>query len=50
MTTNKIHSECDFIHGPKLDGVRKPIPFSFAVEKIFREMETINSRKNEINL
>ena len=51
MTTEKIHSKCDFIHGPKLDGVTEPITFSIAVEtlhgfKIFRELQTIISRKN----
>ena len=49
-TINKIHLKCDCIDGSIQDGVRKPILFSFLLDKtngykVFCEPETIHYRK-----
>ena len=49
-TTNKIHLKCDCIDGAIQDGLRRPILFSFVLDKpsgykIFSEPETIHYKK-----
>ena len=50
-TINKIHLKCDVIDGSAVDGVRKPILYSFVLDKkpgykVFCESETIHYKKN----
>ena len=49
-STNEIHLKCDCIDGSIQDGVRKPILFSFVLDKkpgykVFSEPETIHYKK-----
>ena len=49
-STNKIHLKCDCIDGSVLNGIRQPILFSFALDKlpgykVFCELETIHFKK-----
>ena len=49
-STNKIHLNCDCIDGSVVNGVRKPILYSFVLEKlpgykVFSEPETIHYKK-----
>ena len=49
-STNKINLKCDCIDGSIQDGVRKPILFSFVLDKkpgykVFSEPETIHYKK-----
>ena len=49
-TVNKIHLNCDIIHGSVVDGVRQPILYSFVLDKkpgykVFCEPETIHFKK-----
>ena len=49
-TTNKIHLKCDFIDGSVVNGLRQPILYSFALDKLpgykeFCKPKTINHKK-----
>ena len=49
-STNKIHSKCDCIDGSVVNGLRKPILYSFVLDKkpgykVFSEPETIHYKK-----
>ena len=49
-STNKIHLKCDVIDGSVVDGIRKPILFSFVLDnlpgyKVFCEPETFHYKK-----
>ena len=51
-TINKIHLKCDSIYGNIQDGIRRPILYSFVLDKpsgykIFSEPETIHYKKNK---
>ena len=51
-STNKINLKCDCIDGSIQDGVRKPILFSFVLDKkpgykVFSKPETIHYKKNK---
>ena len=48
--TNKIHLKCDVIDGSVVNGIRRPIMFSFVLDKkpgykVFSEPETIHCKK-----
>ena len=55
-TTNKIHLKCEFIDGSVVNGLRQPILYSFALDKlpgykVFCEPETVHHKKiNKSNL
>ena len=49
-STNKIHLKCDVIDGSLVDGIRRPILYSFVLDKlpgykVFCEPETIHYKK-----
>ena len=51
-TVNKIHLKCDVVDGSLVDCIRKPILYSFVLDKpsgykIFSEYETIHYKKNK---
>ena len=42
---DEIHLKCDVIDGSVVNGLRHPIPFTFNLDKVFCQPETIHYKR-----